>query len=158
MTPDAFARSALELRPLLLGRAVLVVCDRDEAADLVDGVIATAYLHCATILSESLEPYLQRSLSNAMRNWFQHRRVRSAVSLERLGAKGWEVPAPDTPEHEAAEDLRLAIDRLPPHYSEAILRTYWRDEPQGATKMTVCRARRMLARDPGLQHYAGTAA
>ena len=158
MTADAFAHLALSLRRQLVLRATRTTRDVDEASDMVDGVIARALPYHENISAEAAEPYLRRALTNAIRDRYKNVGRRCTVRLDDARSSGWEPVAPDGGAAETAPEVARAIAALPPIYRDAIIRAYWRDEPPGAARIRVHRARRMLARNPELQRYAGWAA
>lgn len=121
---DSFREFVVGRGPELTRFATLLCRDRQEAEDLVQDTLASAYVSWRRIEgTESPESYVRRMLVNRHISWW--RRHRGRVEPRAVLP---EVATPDHTEAAAVGDaLRRAVHNLPPRQRAAVILRYYAD-------------------------------
>lgn len=123
---DDFTAFVVARGHALTRTAFLLTGDHGEAEDLVQGVLAKAYLRWARVRAmDSPEAYVRRVLVNQHVSHWRRRRGRE-VSRHEVP----DVVLPDPTGSVATQDLvRAVIRRLPPRQRAAVVLRYYEDLP-----------------------------
>lgn len=141
---DLYERNA----PAALRLAYLITADPDLAQDITQEAFVRVAGRFAYLRSpDAFDGYLRRTVVNLCNSHFRHQRVVRAA-LEREA--GLPTPAVDDPDIGLREELRRALEQLPPRQRTALVLHYFEDLSEDqlaeATRCSVPAARSLVAR------------